>query len=1054
MIDLKSNEEKVLGYWEKNSISQTVRRKNGFGKAFYFLEGPPYASGILASHHIWVYTIKDIILRYRRYLGYNVHDRAGFDVHGLPIENKVERSLQVSSKKDIEERIGIASFVESCKSYAATNVESAVKVAKRFAISLNFDDLYLAYNNSYMDTEWSIFKKMYEKRLIYKGRSSIAYCPHCETVLSAQGPEVEHANDTDPSIFVRFPANGMKQSRMDVEANTYLVIWTTTPWTLPSNVAIAVNPKAIYVKALFGNATYIIAKDKLDTLVKAVGESAIVKAEFTGSELEGLQYKSPLELEVPHQKKLGRYHRIVADEGLVSISEGTGLVHIAPGHGPEDYKLGKRLKMPAFCPVGLDARYTHEAGKYAGLKVPSEANKAVLSDLRANGDVLFEGSITHSYPHCWRCESKLIFIVTDQWFMNSQKIKTRMLRENAKIRWHPAKAVDWQRDAIESAPDWCISRQRYWGVPIPIWACKKCNSVEAIGSADELRQRGGLQETPKNLHRPYVDEIKIGCKGCQGEMFRIKDILDVWYDAAIAHTASLTRAEFKELFPADWITESRDQIRGWFMGLLRTSVAIYGKTPFKEVNIGGMIFDELGNEMHRHLGNAYSAKDLPEIVSADGYRLWCSSHPRWQDLKLKKEELTEADRNILTLYNVAELAREFAMLSKADTKNPKLPSQAALRQEDRWILSKFNSLVSGVTAHLGSYEIDDAVNEIKNFLLEDFSRFYLKLAKQRAANAGKKEQKAISNIVSYLLKNLIIMGSVVMPFACESIYLDLFSLQGESVFMNGWPKPKKKLLDEALEKDFKVMEEVSNAILALRERHNVKLRQPLAAATIETTEDFAMLSVQKLSILISSYTNIHNIKVSKTTRSSKTVKPIFNRLGPDFKENAKTVADALAAADAEAMAKAIETAGSYQLKTERGIFQINPGHFTVVEKPVSGDAMQFKYGNVSIDTTITEELKEELLIREITRSIQMQRKKMGLTRVDRISTKIAADEHILKNIASSKDQISDITRSSRIELVDKIDSEVTDGSSVTEVEVFGKTLKIKITHKKGKEAKS
>ena len=1047
MIDLKANEERILAYWEKNAVNKMVAERNGGGKDFYFLEGPPYASGTLASHHIWVYTIKDIMLRYKRYRGFNVHDRAGYDVHGLPIENKVERNLKVTSKKDIEERIGIGSFVSACRDYAAANIDNAVAAAKRFGVSLDFDNLYLPYYDAYINAGWGIFKRMHEKGLLYKGRSSIAYCPHCETALSAQGPEVEYSNDTDSSIFVRFKAKASDYGRMDIDANTYLVIWTTTPWTLPANVTIAANPRSIYVKAILGGTTYIVAKDRLDALAKATGESAIVKAEFTGSELEGVQYESPLEKEVPHQKKLARYHKVVCDEGLVSTVEGTGLVHIAPGHGPEDYKLGKKLSMPAFCPVGLDAKYTDEAGKYAGLSVPGDANRAVLADVRQSGDLLLEGSVTHSYPHCWRCDSKLIYIVTDQWFINTQRLKKRMISENAKIKWHPSRAVDWQRDAIESSPDWCISRQRYWGTPIPIWSCNGCGTFEVIGSAEELAERGRLHEPPKNLHRPHVDGIKIKCPKCNGEMSRINDIFDVWYDSGIAHTASLSQGEFDRLFPADWITESRDQIRGWFMVLLRTSVAIYGKTPFLEANIGGIIFDELGNEMHRHLGNAVNAIDLISIVSADGYRLWCSSHPRWQDLKLKKQELTEADRNMLTLYNMAELAKEIAMLSGADIKNPRIPSSKSMAEEDRWILSRFNSLVRDVTAHLDAYEIDDAVNEMKHFMLEDMSRFYLKFAKQRAAEAGKREITAISNIISYILKNLVIMQSIVTPFASESIYLELFSAEGESVFLNGWPTARKSLLDSRLEEDFRVMEEASNAILALREKYNIKLRQPLASAAMELTSDSAVASVQRLSRLIESYTNVHSIKATRSAASARTLRPVFQKLGPDFKENAKLVAEAIASADAEDAIKAIDNGGTYTLHTERGAFQVNATHFAIVEGAAAQDSTRFKYGSVSIDTNITEELKEELLVREVTRNIQMLRKKANLTRLDKVNTHISAADRIRAVLEKNTAQIRSITRSATLRLSEKQPADRGASAASAEIVVLDNTITISISIK-------
>jgi isoleucyl-tRNA synthetase len=993
MFDLKHNEQEVLKYWTDNSVYKAIKSRNLGRKKFYFLDGPPNAYG-LAVHHLWVYTIKDLMLKYKRYAGFNVHDRPGFDVHGLPIENRVERSLQVTSKMDIETKIGVAEFVKACRDYVDREMVGSIDLLKRFGVFMDFDNVYLPYRTEYMDKEWGIFKAMHNKGLLYKDLKPLAYCPRCETVLSAQGPEVEYADENDKAIFVRFRVQGSGSDRVKFEPDTYLVIWTTTPWTLPANMAIAANPKATYVAVDVDSAHYIVAKERLDEFSKAIDKSVIVKMEFTGSDLSGLKYTSPLEKEVPIQKSFNKYHRVLMSEKLVSLSEGTGLLHMAPGHGPEDYVLAKQNKVAVFSPIDPHARYDKDAGKYHGLKVPDEANHAVLADLKESGDLLFTGQITHSYPHCWRCHSKLIFRATEQWFINISKIKKRMLRENQKIRWYPEFAQKWFADAVESSPDWCISRQRYWATPIPIWVCDSCKEMEVMGSVEALAKRARLSEPPKDIHKPHIDRITMECVKCKGTMHRVSDVFDVWFDSGSCHTASLTGEEFKLLFPADWITESLDQIRGWFTTLLRTSVAAHGKTSFKSVTIGGMMKDEFGEEVHRSKGNAVNPQDLLNASSVDGFRLWCSGRPRWQDLKLKLKELREADSDIITLYNIAELVNEFSELSGYDMKQKKKPGMAKLEMEDRWILSRLNSLIRTVNEAMVGYAIDKAVTEIRNFIVEDFSRFYLRFAKQRASEAKKSELKRIAAVSAYVLRNVLIMGSMVIPFATEGIYQRLFSDDKQSIFIQDWPKAVKRFTDKDLEADFATLEAASTAILALREKSNIKLRSPVLSATIESGDDGAINSMERMSNLIASYTNVKEVRVAKGTANRKEIKPLFQKLGPAFKGNAQVVAQELQKQDGAAVESAVMKDGYYSLHTDSGTFDIKAEHFLIVEKPASENSMPFKYGAVALDTSQTEELKEEQLMREVARRIQMMRKELGLKKANRIAVHVQMDKEL------------------------------------------------------------
>ncbi len=981
MIDLKGREEKVLAYWKEHGVNGRVRARNKGRKKFYFLDGPPNAYG-LAVHHLWVYTVKDLMLKYKRYRGFDVHDRPGFDVHGLPIENKIERRLNLKSKQEIE-KMGVENFVKACKDYAESGINGSIELLKRFGVFMDFDSTYIPYTATYINKGWQIFKRIYDKKLLYRGLKPLAYCPHCETVLSASGPEVEYKDAQDTSVFVRFKVIG-KSSKIELSQDTYLVIWTTTPWTLPSNMAIAANPKAVYVAASLEGKDYIIAKDRLDVFTEAVG-STVVKKEFYGSELVGTMYESPLAEQVPAQKKFAKYHRVLPGEAIVSLGEGTGLLHIAPGHGPEDFAVAKANGIPVFSPVDMHARYTADAGKYAGLEVPGAANEAVLKDLRASGDLLFEGQLVHSYPFCWRCGSKLIYRATDQFFINVGKIRRKMLSENQKVKWYPGFAQKWFADAVESSPDWCISRQRYWGAPIPLWICGACNAFEVMGSTKELELRAKLDAPldDMHLHKPYIDRIEFGCK-CGGTMKRTPDLFDVWYESGISHTASLTDEEFVRLYPADWITESLDQIRGWFSTLLRTGVAANGRRPFNSVTIGGMMKDEIGEEMHRNKGNAITPDDIMRMVSVDGFRLWCASKPRWQDLKLKKSELRDSDGEIIMLYNIAELVKELSVISGYPSREVKRPGTSKLEPEDLYILSRLNSLISEFTEHMDSYQIDDAINKLRTFIIEDFSRFYLKFAKQRAVDATRGQLKRIAGLTSYVLYNISIMVSVAAPLAAEHIFSELFSKDGDSVFMEGWPKASARLVDKQLEGKMQIAKDAISAILNSREKAGVSLRWPISRAVVEVTGDDAYAALQELSGIVESYVNAKRLELKRVSGTKKEVVPLFAEIGPAFRGEAQAVADALKDASADEVLKAIETAGSYQLHTKNGMAEVTPKHFTVVERPEAAESASFRHGIAYIDKELSRELKDEALLREFERNIQMARKEMGLSRMDGI----------------------------------------------------------------------
>ncbi len=1027
MLDLNANELEILDYWKKNDIVGQIRARNRGKKKFYFLDGPPYVSGNLHPGQMWVKAIKDISLRYRRMRGFDVRDIPGYDVHGLPIENKVEKALGLKSKQEIENKVGVEEFIKQCKAFVVEGIGAMDKDYERFGITLDFKHPYIPYNSPYIEAGWSIFKRISDNGLLYKDTKATLYCPRCQTPVSQGTVEAEYSNDNDPSILVPFKVikNDSKAKIAEEDGSYYLLIWTTTPWTLPSNVSVAVNPKELYVLAKFDNRKLIVAKKRLEAVSAMLDQSAIAICEFFGSEMEGMQYANPLEELVPKQKELRKYHIVQLAEDLVTMEDGTGLVHIAPGHGIKDYNLGKRLGLPIFSPISANAEYTADAGKYEHIKVPDDANKAVLSDLKALGALLFNGSITHSYPHCWRCDSKLIFMATPQWFFNIQKVKKKILSENSKVVWHPEEAGAWQADVISNSPDWCVSRQRYWGIPLPIWECDKCKHISVVGSLEELKSIAvNKREVEKltDLHRPYIDAIEAKCSECGGAMHRVKDVADVWLDSSIAFKASIgSEDDFKRLFPIDYIIEGKDQLRGWFSGLIKISVLAYGVKPFKHVGVDGMMLAEDGREMHKKLGNYVPIDELLKMTSADAFRLWSTSHTPWLDLLFSPRELREAERTINVLYNSANLVEEYGKLIKVAPKWGFSPRIAQMDPEEKWIFSRLQSLIESVTNSLDNYESHNAINAIKYFINEDFSRFYLKIAKKKLLSGDKRTQNYVMQTISNVLNTVLILSFPIIPFTSEYISLRLLHSTDTSVFMSEWPKAKDTLMDKELEGDFEIVKAAISTILNSREQEHVPLRWPIKSAIIEVNDNRVYNTLLKYSSTITDYTNSKSLEVKNVVDVGIEVKPQFQKIGPEFKDMAGFVAEAIKSADTKEIKKAIETNGVYPLHTSKGVFEIKPEHVMILEFSNNDSMKKFEYGYAAINAEKSEELEYEAFIRELERRVQLERKNLGLKRSDKIEIFIESNAQTDNIISSYMKQLRQDLNASEITLTQEFD---------------------------------
>ncbi len=799
-------EKEVLSFWEKNDIYKKAKEQNTGNKPFYFCDGPPYATGHIHPGTGWNKVLKDAICRYERLKGKDVRAQPGYDTHGLPIEVKVEQELGFKAKKDIEE-YGVENFIKHCKQFATKYINIMNEQFKSIGIWMDFDNPYITYKDSYIDSSWRTIKQAHKKGLLTEGVYVLPYCYRCETTMANY--ELEYGDETDPSVFVKFKVKGK---------NEFLIIWTTTPWTLPANMAVMANPDLDYVKVDVNGEVWILAKSRLEPLMDKLSQSSVVLEEVKGKDLEGVEYEHPLIDVIKKDAK----RRVVLSEEYVSDEDGTGLVHTAPGHGPEDFMVGKKYGLEIFCPVDDQGRYTDEVGELKGKNVRAE-NPNIIKLLEDRGALVYEERVTHRYPHCWRCKTPLIFLATKQWFITISKMKDRMLEEVKKTNWNPQFAKERFLEFVSNAPDWCISRQRYWGIPLPIWKCS-CGEIKVIGSKKELPVE------VKELHRPYVDEVTFDCE-CGNKMYRVKDVLDVWFDSGNAVWAPLTEEDIKRYGEvADLILEGQDQIRGWFYSLLGSGIIRYDKSPYKQVVMHGFFVDQHGEKMSKSLGNFIPLEEILEKYGADAFRMWSTSNAIWDELKFSWDEMKKARSDLNIVVNLVAFLERFYKEGEGKEK-----------LIDSWLLSRLNTTKKNVEFHMSKFLLDKAVVEIRKFITEDVSRFYLKLAKDRINSGDLHPLKVLYGVMLESLKLL----SIVAPFTSEHLYQRFYRKheEKESLFLLSINDHDGGKIDAELEKEVEILQQLISQGLLARQDSKIKLRWPIANVYIQTKNELVSKTV-------------------------------------------------------------------------------------------------------------------------------------------------------------------------------------------------------------------
>ncbi|MFN3909973.1 MAG: isoleucine--tRNA ligase [Candidatus Anstonellaceae archaeon] len=983
MFDLKKIEEEILDYWKINEIYQKTKQKNAAGKKFFFCDGPPYATGQIHPGTAWNKCLKDSILRFFRANGYIVFDKPGYDTHGLPIEVKVEQLLGIKDKREIE-KYGLEKFIKECKKFASENIQTISSQFYRCGVWMDWDNPYITYENYYISSIWETIKAADEKGLLKEGEYVVPYSPDSQTSLANY--ELEYHDREDPSIFVRF--------KLKDKENEYFLIWTTTPWTLVANKAIMVHPLYNYIKVKIDNEFYYIAKDlekKLNEIFP--NKQYTIVSTLSGKKLEGTFYLHPLQDNIKYQFD----RKVILSDQYVTLEEGTGLVHTAPGHGPEDFRACKAYGIEPFCPVDQTGRYTSEAGKYKGMKV-LEANEVIIEDLKKANALVYQTKIVHRYPHDWRKKTPLIYITTHQWFISISDLKEKMLEEiDRNINFHPDFAKTRFRDFVKSAPDWCISRQRYWGAPLPIWICEKCSKRKVIGSIKELPDK------TIELHRPYIDKIKFSCPECGGVMHRVKDILDVWFDSGNAVWAQFTEKEKEKLnfseYICDFIIEGKDQTRGWFYSLLGSSMILYDKTCYKNLTMHGFFVDEKGEKMSKSIGNFVPLEEMLNKYGADSFRLWGLSSTTWDDLKFSWTALEESKRVLSIIYNMGIWLNRFY--------HPPSPSEEIKEEiEDIWLKSKMQNVIEKVTLSFENFEPFEGLEALKTFLVEDISRFYLKKIKPRVVNK-QNDAAALQTFYNCFFTALKLLNPY-CPFISEYLYIKCFKQyeKAESINLFDWPSPnpgaKNLLVETQLDSALKVVSAISKA----RTAANLKLRWPVQKVLICTNSLQIQKVLENTTELIKSLSNTLEIEFN-CPNSSYQVNLNVGEIGAKYKSDSPMIISELKKLSPEQIVQKLQQ-NSLIIKDK---YPIDNKMVQVVEMLSGYSIAEFEGGKVYVSCLMDVELFSKAMLKEIIRRIQQMRKELNLVNSDKINCFIEGDAELVKLSYDNKEQIQKITNS-------------------------------------------
>ncbi len=1015
-LNFVEREKATRKFWEDAEVFEKSIESRQAGENFTFFDGPPTANGKPHIGHVLTRVIKDMIPRYRTMKGNRVLRKAGWDTHGLPVELEVEKKLGIDGKEQIE-NYGLEPFIAHCKE----SVWKYKGMWEDFSGTVGFwadmEHPYVTYTNDFIESEWWALKKIWDKGLLYKGFKIVPYCPRCGTPLSSHEVAQGYKTVKEKSAIVRFKCVG---------EDAYFLAWTTTPWTLPSNVALCVNPEDTYakVKAVDGN-TYYMAKELLDKVLSPLaneGESAYeILEEMKGAALEGRGYEPLWECTKKSAEKQGKKAHFITCDGYVTMSDGTGIVHIAPAFGEDDSKVGRKYGLPFVQFVDGRGNMSEET-PYAGLFV-KKADPVILKDLESEGKLFSAPKFEHDYPHCWRCNTPLIYYARDTWFVEMTKVRENLIRNNNTVNWIPenigkGRFGDW----LENIQDWGLSRNRYWGTPLNIWECS-CGHRHSIGSIEELRAMS--DNCPQNieLHRPFIDAVTLKCPHCNGEMKRVPEVIDCWFDSgsmpfAQWHYPFENKEMFESQFPADFISEGVDQTRGWFYSLMAISTLIFDCAPYKNVLVLGHVLDKDGQKMSKSKGNAVDPFEALETYGADAIRWYFYSNSApWLPNRFFGDAVIEGQRKFMgTLWNTYAF---YVLYANIDGFNPKEHTldRTSLSVMDKWILSKLNTAIKLVDGYLASYKITEASRVLENFV-DDLSNWYVRRCRERFWVKDMPTDKVNAYMTLYTaLVEVAKISAPMIPFMTEDIYRNLVCSVDKdapvSIHLCDFPVADESFIDKSLEEN---MDEVIDIVVlgrACRNSANIKNRQPIAKMYVKSDkkpdESFIAVIAEELNVKVVEFSD----DVSEFTTYS--FKPQLRTVGPKYGKYLGGIRTALAELDGNKAMAEIDATGELKLKVGEEILTLLREDLLIEMTKKDGfESLSDRGTTVVMDKNLTPELIEEGNVREIISKIQTMRKDSGFEVMDKIKVGFSGNETISAIAAKNSDEIKEETLAEEI----------------------------------------
>ncbi len=1037
-VNYSQLELEILKFWKEQKIfEKSVSSREG-KPGFTFYEGPPTANGRPGIHHVMSRALKDLVCRYKTMRGYQVHRKAGWDTHGLPVEIEVEKALGFKHKDDIV-KYGIAKFNEECKKSVWKYKSDWENLTERMGYWVDMNHPYITFENNYIESVWWALQQYFDKGFIYKGYKIQPYCPRCETPLSSHEVSLGYEDVKDPSVYVKMKIKG--------EENTYFLVWTTTPWTLISNVALAVHPDVDYVKVEQKGEKLILAESRVHVLD---GEYSVTE-KYKGSKLVGKEYERLFNY---HQAIEKGWHVVEAD--FVTTEDGSGIVHMAPAYGEDDYQTARKYNLPTIHPVNKSGEFGPEVTDFAGMFV-KDADPEIIKNLKERHLLYKKETITHSYPHCWRCKTPLLYYARESWYIATTKYAHRMVELNKTINWYPPEVGEGRfGNWLEENKDWSLSRDRFWGTPLPIWVCEKCGKQKCVGSVAELKEGKGLQE-PIDLHKPFVDAVTFACT-CGGSMKRTPELIDVWFDSGAMQFAQWHYPfEHKDIFtsrhPADYICEGIDQTRGWFYSLHSISTFLFDRPAFKNLIVNELILDKEGQKMSKSRGNTVDPFKIIEKYGADTTRWYLvATSPPWRPTLFDEEGLGEVQRKFLgTLLNTYAFFTLYANIDGFTYSGTIVPLHE--RPEiDRWVISVLHSLVCKYEKAMEEYDVTKAARAVSDFTIDQLSNWYVRRNRRRfwsktqliEKNDQSNDKASAYQTLCECLTTIAKLMAPFAPFLAEELFRNLNTVTKkdtvDSVHLAMIPEVDERAIDTDLEERMEKAQRIVSLVRAIRNKSNIKVRQPLKRVIVPIANERDRKAVSLVEQIILDEINVKKIEYVDDDAEivRKTAKPNFKTLGPKFGKSVQAIAGAIRNFGPKEI-KEVETAGKLNVPLNGSEATVTKEDVEILHEDIKGWIVETDNElTVALDTELTPELVNEGFAREFVNRVQNMRKDAGFDVTDRIKISFKSSDRLVSALQLQHQYVKNET------LAVDLDAAGNRGEYSASVDINGETCEISV----------